>query len=698
MEEASRAASELSETLRSAYGPLARAKLITTPARNLVSSSGHALLRNARADQPLAQLIRLNALALADATGEGASTFVLMLAAFLRAAQQDVHSRPQPLRRRRLVQLSSQCSRLLLHTLPRELEPAWRACARAVPRSAAELRASALAIARTSLGCSVGAQPAATIARVLTVSLLGEDRETEESASMAQRIALARRRAASSLTIVSAAGASASHSFACGGLVVRASSLPPPAAGTLQKSVGVVVLGRKALPVEAGVEARGTCSLAATLEIDERERAGGMAQAVEAAAVERRRWTAVLRAAGVGVVVSNAPLPPEMAAALAVEHVRVVAGVDVSSLWAFYAAARLEPLRRWPHSAQLEQLLAPPSRHVASCGYEGLRIGGVEWLRLVPSLAPSTGEGELRTAILRAPSDGLASLYAVAAKCALTSLRNWLGRVPSCYDAAPCHVVSGSAVAEIRPGVRVLVSGLAGRAELNGSRGTVLEWESVGGRIAVQLDEGHRLLVKPQNLQPDASAALAAAVSASLESEGGSGEPPLAAAGGGACEMQLHALASAMLKRPDAPSDALCLLCEALLCVPRVLHVNAGRLAACAGGAHGGQAALPARWLPVERQLRLTHAAASGSQVGLVHEHDTSGGSAMQRLANVLDAGVLHPYESKRLLVEAVVSCAGQLLRLDGMFAAGCGVRRMRATSLDSESTAGESSSSDDGY
>ena len=50
-------------------------------------------------------------------------------------------------------------------------------------------------------------------------------------------------------------------------------------------------------------------------------------------------------------------------------------------------------------------------------------------------------------------------------------------------------------------GKRVLISGLAGRPELNGTRGTALTWSDERGRYAVRLHDGTDVLLKPANLE-----------------------------------------------------------------------------------------------------------------------------------------------------------------------------------------------------
>ena len=39
-----------------------------------------------------------------------------------------------------------------------------------------------------------------------------------------------------------------------------------------------------------------------------------------------------------------------------------------------------------------------------------------------------------------------------------------------------------------------------------------------------------------------------------------------------------------------------------------------------------------------------------------------------QRIEDAIEAGVVHPYHSRRALVDCVLSCVGGLLRLDGAY------------------------------
>mgnify|MGYP006129457523 CR=1 FL=1 len=49
------------------------------------------------------------------------------------------------------------------------------------------------------------------------------------------------------------------------------------------------------------------------------------------------------------------------------------------------------------------------------------------------------------------------------------------------------------------PGTRVLISGLNGRPELNGTHGTILSFDQGKGRFAVNLDSDEKILLKPVN-------------------------------------------------------------------------------------------------------------------------------------------------------------------------------------------------------
>mmetsp|Transcript_46010 Transcript_46010/g.114155 ORF Transcript_46010/g.114155 Transcript_46010/m.114155 type:complete len:304 (-) Transcript_46010:171-1082(-) len=49
-------------------------------------------------------------------------------------------------------------------------------------------------------------------------------------------------------------------------------------------------------------------------------------------------------------------------------------------------------------------------------------------------------------------------------------------------------------------GVRLAVTGLSGRPELNGRAGVSISWDEEKGRVGVKLDTGERLLLKPDNV------------------------------------------------------------------------------------------------------------------------------------------------------------------------------------------------------
>ena len=694
--------SKLEDDIATAFGPHHADKLVfSNTNKPIVTASGQIILKHLPATNPVQQIVKDSALKIAEQTGEGASTFVIMLAAALRAAENHIGKQPEAFRQAHTIRLAIETAHVLHHVLPQQLEPAWRATALCVDSS--NLHRWTLAVLRTTIGCSIGAHATDAIARTMIAAIICD--ECEGNDAHLQRFALVRRRVSDSMAIICAPGASVNKSFACRGLVVRATpssrAMPIPS----HEAIGVIVLGKDAKSPELD-PAHNIAGLEVKLMVDEREQSGSQSCAENAVVAEDQSWADVLLLNGVRLVLSVGPLPPHLVETLAHAGIQAAQGIESNSLKPLFMSARFEPLQQWSNSDSLEDLLAYPSRHVANCKFEWLRLGGDSWLRIIPSLVLQNFGNELSSVVLRAPSEGLATIYSDAADRARTALKLFVG---SCAR-SNYHSI-GTTDDDLLCGDRVLLSGLVGRSELNGSWGVVQSWYESKARYAVKLDCGQSILLKPSNMRRDIPRAQLVALAEELCVEGGSGEWPILTGGGGSSEMRLEALASDLLH--DAkysegnPRFALGLLCEALKQVSCRLHTNAGRLAACAqlgeGLSHRSNAGSiqvestvrgDIRWIAVVNALRLSHRTRTRELLGLVTRqitmpYDGSDGKcnygARQYLCDSLEAGVVHPYHCRRLLIESLLNCVAQLLRISVSSCSFARVRRCISESSDSE-------------
>jgi hypothetical protein len=257
----------------------------------------------------------------------------------------------------------------------------------------------------------------------------------------------------------------------------------------------------------------------------------GLADASDWATARHEEWVGVAGAAGVGLILSCARLSPHLAQLCSAFGIAAAEGVELASLAPLLSATRVLPLRRWPRPSELRQLLnTNQAPHLLrGCEFCFERAGGQAWVRLVP---PRADAPALRTALLRAPTEGLVREYVRAAHCAMRTLRVWLceagrenrgvtaggvgtgrdresgGRGGGEGGEARGGEISGGArgvglgdgTARPRPGgegegwlpagARVIVAGLTGAPKYNGMRGYVVGWEAARGRYAVRVAVG----------------------------------------------------------------------------------------------------------------------------------------------------------------------------------------------------------------
>ena len=147
-------ADTLASTIATSFGPLPREKLLVSNTRRvLISSSGATILARLAGAHTIARMVLDCAQAHVLRAGDGASAFVLSVAAALRAADLELRERPALERARHRRHLCWALLELQQRALPDALLPRWRAGAVRTPASEpTALRRDALRVARTSLG------------------------------------------------------------------------------------------------------------------------------------------------------------------------------------------------------------------------------------------------------------------------------------------------------------------------------------------------------------------------------------------------------------------------------------------------------------------------------------------------------------------------------------------------------------------
>jgi len=626
-------ADALASTVATSFGPLPNEKLLVSNTRKvIISSSGATILARLVGAHPIARLVLDCAQAHVRRAGDGASAFVLGVAAALRAADAELRERPALERARHRRHLCWALVELQQHALPDALLPRWRAGAVCTPASEpAALRRDALRVARTSLGSAFGAAVSDVLARTLVDALLLAPADCSEEPDAASSLAACRARATGALQVLAVGGAHAAASAAVGGWVLKGS----PAAAempTALREVRLLLLGRDAQPpgaerrAKTGANERNDVTLALGAGA---AGADGVAVYSAAATAARRAWVDAARQAGVRLVLSAAPLGPPLVAALAAGGISAIQGIEPTTLADLGRAAGVSVVRRWPAAPQLRSLLERCDggggvHGGALCSFEPLRMGGATYTCVRLPRAP------LCAALLRGPSPGLASEYSAAVTRALQSLRCWLGA------------------------------------------------DDAGGGAA---DDDDALL---------------------------------SVAGGGAAELQLEALVGLRMgdsaeaavggeeaaARDLAQRSALRVLAAALREVPEQLHRNAAAAAATVGAGGVGVDGGDARRVAVIHALRSAHAQAAARgeccTLGLVvaraaADGDGGGGGVAhaQQVRDAAAAGVVEPLGGKVRLLDSMLGCLLQLLRVDGVVPAR---RRLHARS---SAAAGSSSASE---
>lgn len=548
------ASGALAAAVESSFGPQPREKLLVSAVgRVLITSSGASILASLVAEPaewPVARYLIECALGHAASAGEGATAFVLMADAALRAIEAELAPLTAPRRRQEMSRLARELAVLGGHTLPTLLDPRWRQGALAVPLRSLEpaaaarlLRQVGLAIAATSLGAAFPPHASAAVCAALVGALLPVDGPAAEGATGTASLEadavglwrLAQRRAAGCAAIVGAAGAAVGASTSYAGLLLRARLLDEERMPHSGEACGLLLLGPRAQPPDAAGAAV-SCAQQATVRVSATRRGGGpggggegsscsagasLADAARWATDERANWVDAAHAAGVGLILSAGPLSPLVAQLCAARGIAAAAGVEASSLAPLFQSESVQALRRWPRSSELAQLLASPTAGyvLRGCAFQLRRMGGQPWLHLVPPAAAPPARLP-RTAVVRAPTEGLAREYARSAERAMATLRLWLGE-PRHHLAADHPSVSGAldgqtgsrpphgtgsrppygpATAEVEAvlcavsaegataaGTRVRVQGLVGAPQHNGREGAVLGFDEARGRYAVAL-------------------------------------------------------------------------------------------------------------------------------------------------------------------------------------------------------------------
>ena len=617
---AGRSCDELSRLLAPSFGPLPGEKMIlTSTGKALFTCSGPSILTAVASTNPVQGLIARSTQGHASHTGDGTKAMVIMLAAALAEVEQQQDSLPESQRSAWRARISRATCWLAQEVVPRVLSPRLRQQARATATlDAASLRADAAKVAATAFGGHLGVTASTALATALVEALL------PSTCPDAALIDVARRRVAGSkvggTVVVAVGGAQPSHSRGVDGRLIAGgpASALMPATGS---SCGLLLLGAHAAAPEmataaearrAGVPAKVELALSAARETLQVPEIGGGAAAPISDRVhsERVRWVDELRATGVRLLLSGAPLSPLTAQLCAQAGICAVPGVDSEDLRALCTAAGRSVLQEWPRPAQLRGILAARARFVVrGCHFETLAMGGRQHVHVRLESAPM-----LSTLVVRAPSDGLAQEFAMATTRAMSCMRMWLDPEEEEEEEARSQHASSDVLLSL-PG--------AGAAEL-------------------QMEACVRNLLQRRR-----------------EAARPSAEQPAARRDGSATQLDTVDWLGALSVEQVG---ALRMLSVALLALPRQLHCNAQRASALN--------AFDDRWPVLLQRLRAEHDRASRCAVGLVltrRQHGTSGaGAGLLEVVDAAQLGVLEPLGVKLRVLNGVLTCLAQLLRLDG--------------------------------
>jgi hypothetical protein len=422
-----------------AFGPLPGEKLVLTNTKKAVlTSSGETILANAASADPLSELILKAALAQAKHAGDGTKAFIIMLSAA--STELEFRRGRVPIDRQRAWKARlGRAFSWLAKELPDVLGAHWHAQARCTSISDAfSLRHDAACVVSTALGGHLGESTSVLLASAVVDAIFPSSCEGEELAVVARERSL--RPEDGGVTVVHAGGALADRSCAMDGRTIEGR----PACETMPRrgaKCGLLLLALHAAPPEMMTEAEARAAgVPAHVELTiggggGRSADHGAARCsaatgsdsaacvlAEAVRVERVRWADELAAAGVGLLLSGAPLGALVTQVCAERGICAIQGVDVSDLRSLCIASGKSALQRWPRSAELPLLLEHTSGfRIEGCSFEMWPLAGRSHVCIRLEGAP-----RLSSLLVRAPSDALAKEYAAAATRALNCLRLWL--------------------------------------------------------------------------------------------------------------------------------------------------------------------------------------------------------------------------------------------------------------------------------
>ena len=420
--------------LASSFGPLPSEKLLlTSSGKALCTCSGPSILTSSGAQNPAVHAAKAHA---ANA-GDGTKAVALMLSAALAECQRQLDALPGDEQRRAwTARLASAACWLTQVVAPSVLAPRLREQAVATAPNtigAAALRADALRIALTAFGGHLGASASAALAKAIVDVLLPQSCDGEDLLAVARQRATGED-AGGTVTVAIGGARPASSRGMDGRLIFGApASESMPVAGS---DCGVLMLGEDAASPELATSADAQAAgLPAKLDLTangarrhgrsgQAEYRSATATAVDHVHAERGRWVSALRAHGVRLLLSGAPLSELTSQLCAQAGICAVAGVDASDLLALSKATRRSVLQQWPLVSQMKALLSESAGFVATgCGFDMLSMGGKRFVHLRQS---GGGASCLSSLIVRAPSDEVAKEYAMATRRVLACMRVWL--------------------------------------------------------------------------------------------------------------------------------------------------------------------------------------------------------------------------------------------------------------------------------
>eukprot|EP00667_Euglena_gracilis_P005600 EG_transcript_5647 len=427
-----RVCDEIVAVVGSSYGPHGRLKATVNDLGQVTfTSRGVAIVTRLAIAHPAALLLRRAARAVEARAGDGTTTFLLLLTAWLRALCQHAPAAHPALRRRYFTAMAHALGHLQAAVFPAEVAPALYRMGRYVSVADEEgaamppWREASMLLLHTHL-CTGMSRPLATVLTHLLCELIGcTIRDLQRAAGAAAAgprpgqgvwhtavIALA-----SARPVVAAAGGPLEASAVVPGLFLDAAPLSSHMPHRIATPHRLLALTAPLLPALKAPD--GTPVGDADASFAANAQFSADAQTV-LAAFERyaAAFIARLAAAGVHVLLSRHRLPDCVATACVQHRCLAAHCVDAAAIHAVCGAAGVLPLADLPTTEELLSWEIPAAHLAPLAASAVVACGSGQWLRL--ELAAPVGCAH--TLLLRCPAQVLCEEYRTVVERALLCL------------------------------------------------------------------------------------------------------------------------------------------------------------------------------------------------------------------------------------------------------------------------------------